>query len=158
MSVSFRGASQRPRALEVLERIALALGIGAAIWLAFGLTRATSFTINSAVTSLPACTSSALLYPGTPRCLTYTVTNPNAYPIKVTRLAVDRIMSSDPSSCPSSSLDLGKTQFSGSLTVPATGTSATSVPVNMRDNGNQDRCRGVIFSFTYDVTLLYRTP
>lgn len=151
-------ASQHPRALEVLKRIALALGIGAAIWLALGLTRATTFTITSSVTALPACTSSALLYPGVPRCLTYTVTNPNGYTIKVTRLAVDQVMSSAPSSCPASNLELRKTKFSGSLTVPATGANATSVPIKMRNDGNQDRCRGVSFSFTYDVTLLYRTP
>jgi len=126
--------------------------------LALGLTRPTGFTISSAVTSWPACTSSALFYPGVPRCLTYTVTNPNAYPIKVTRLGVDRVMSSAPSTCPYSNLDLHKTGFSGSLTVPATGTKATSVPISMRDSGNQDRCRGVTFSFTYDVTLVYRKP
>jgi hypothetical protein len=126
--------------------------------LVLGLTRPTSFTITSAVTSLPACTASALFYPGVPRCLTYTVTNPNPYPIKVTRLAVAGVLSSSPSSCPSSNLNLRKTKFSGSLTVPATGTSATSVPINMRDYGNQDRCRGVVFSFSYDVNLIYRTP
>jgi hypothetical protein len=158
MSVRIPSTSQRPRALEVVEGIALALGVGAAIWLALGLFSATSFTITSAVTSLPACRSTALLYPGVPRCLTYTVTNPNPYPIKVTRLGVDRVISSAPSSCPSANLDLRKTQFSGSLTVPATGATATSVPIDMGNNGNQDRCSGVILTFTYDVTLLYRTP
>jgi hypothetical protein len=148
---------QRP-ALDVGKKIALALGIGAAIWLALGLTRPTSFTVTSAVTALPACTAGALFYPGVPRCLTYTVTNPNAYPIKVTRLAIKRVLSSAPSSCPSSNLDLRNTNFSGSLTVPASGTEATSVPINMLDYGNQDRCRGVVFSFTYNITLLYRAP
>lgn len=150
--------NQQPRALGILERIALALGVGAAIWLALGLTRATSFTISSTVTSLPACRSSALFYPGVPRCLTYTVTNPNAYLIKITRLSLDRVVSSAASTCPASNLDLRKTNFSGALTVPATGAKATSVPINMRNQGNQDRCRGAVFRFTYTVTLLYRTP
>lgn len=146
------------RAWEVLKRIALALGIAAAIWLTLGFTRSVTFSVNSAVTSSPACTFSALFYPGVPRCLTYTVTNPNQFPIKVTQLEVDLVTSSAPSSCPSRNLDLRKTKFLGSLTVPATGTKATSVPINMLDNANQDRCQGVVFSFTYNVALTYRTP
>ena len=150
--------AQPASARQVLERFALALGVAALIWLTLGLTRSLTFDVSSAVTSSPACTSNALFYPGVPRCLTYTVTNPNEFPIKVTELGVDRVTSSAPSSCPSRNLDLRKTKFLGSLTVPATETKAAAVPINMLDNGNQDRCRGAVFSFTYNVALTYRAP
>jgi hypothetical protein len=151
-------AVPRARAWAVLKGIALGLGIAAVVWLTLGLARSVTFSISTAVTSSPACTSSALFYPGVPRCLTYTVTNPNEFPIKVTRLGVARVRSSAPSSCPSQNLDLRKTRFLGSLTVPATATRATSVPIKMLDDGNQDRCRGAVFSFTYNVALTYRAP
>lgn len=148
----------RARAWAFLKGIALGLGVAALVWLTLGLARSVTFSISTAVTSSPTCTSSALLYPGVPRCLTYTVTNPNEFPIEVTQLGIARVTSSAPSSCPSQNLDLGKSRFSGSLTVPATATRATSVPIKMLDEGNQNRCRGAVFSFTYNVALTYRAP
>jgi hypothetical protein len=155
--VSSRTERPQPSARSWLATVALALAVGAVVWLAVvGLTPSPTFEITSTITSSPGCTATALFYPGELRCLTYTVTNPNTFPIKVTSLGIAGATSSAPAACSSSNLDLRKTTFSGSLTVHGNGRNATSVPIELLDNGNQDGCEGVTFSFSYTVALTYR--
>src|SRR5664280_1587483 len=120
----------------------------------FALSSGTGFTITSTVTASPSCSVAARLYPGTPRCLTYTVHNSLKVPITVNSLSIAAVAA--PSTCPANDLDLSGTTFSGSLTVPATGTNSTSVPVSLTDTGtNQNLCQGASFNFTYSGTATY---
>jgi hypothetical protein len=118
------------------------------------LTAGTDFTITSTVTTSPGCTAVALLYPGIPRCLAYTVHNSLNVPINVNSLNISDVTA--PTACPVSNLDVSGTTFSGSLIVPATGTNTTSVPISLIDTAtNQDLCQGATFDFTYSGTATY---
>ena len=160
--MSFRTARPQPRAWGRLSIVALALGIGAAVWLTAGLTTdltaplPPTFTITSAITAYPGCSGATQrLYPGVQRCLTYTVSNPNTVPIDVTSLGISGVTSSAPSTCSVSPVAFSGGTYSGSLSVPASGTSATSVPIKWLDNGNQDGCEGATFNFAFTGTATY---
>ena len=121
------------------------------------LTAGTDFTITSTVTASTGCAVAALLYPGVPRCLTYTVHNPMAVPITVNSLSISNVTA--PTTCPVSNLDLSGTTFSGSRNEPATGINTTSLPISLIDTGtNQDLCQGASFDFTYAGTATYSGP
>jgi hypothetical protein len=161
--VRIRSELQQLRAGSRLHIVALALAIGAAVWLTAGLTgeltasASPTFTISSTITNSPGCTTTALLYPGVQRCLTYKVINPSVFPINVTSLGITGVTSSAPLTCtvsPTSAYFSGGA-FSGSLTVPASGSTTTSVPVEWLDNGNQDGCEGATFTFAYTGSANY---
>jgi hypothetical protein len=117
--------------------------------LGFNLTADTStFTITSNIYDSPACAgSTALLYPGTTRCMVFTVKNNLTAPIIVQNLSVS--VTSSPAGCPAS--DFSLPVFNGDVTVPAKGTAVTAgLPISLRDSGSsQDACQGRTISFAY---------
>ena len=117
--------------------------------LGFNLTaEASTFTITSNTYGEPACAgSTALLYPGTSRCMVFTVKNNLTAPIIVQDLSAS--VTSSPAGCPAS--DFSLPVFKGDVTVPARGTAVTAgLPISLRDNGsNQDACQGGTISFAY---------
>ncbi len=122
--------------------------------LGFDLTSgSSSFTITSSIYPSPACSgSTALLYPGTPRCMVFSVHNNLSVPISVGSItsALDTTdYPAPPPACAGTNLTLPT--YSGSLAVPANG-DATSpgVPIELNDNGsNQDTCQSSSYHFTY---------
>jgi hypothetical protein len=142
---------------------ALAFGISSSVLgpksaiaqhLGFDLTSgSSSFTITSSIYPSPACSgSTALLYPGTPRCMVFSVHNNLSVPISVGSItsALDTTdYPAPPPACAGTNLTLPA--YSGSFAVPANG-DATSpgVPVELNDNGsNQDTCQSSTYHFTY---------
>jgi hypothetical protein len=122
--------------------------------LGFDLTSgSSSFTITSSIYPSPACSgSTALLYPGTPRCMVFSVHNNLSVPISVGSItsALDTTDYPAPSpACAGSNLTLPT--YSGSLAVPANGdASSPGVPIELNDNGsNQDTCQSSTYHFTY---------
>lgn len=122
------------------------------------LAAGTDFTITSTVSALPGCTGSGLLFPGVDRCLTYHVHNNLAAPITVGTLAIASVAA--PAGCPASNLDLTRTTYTGSLTVPANGTaSAPGLRISLIDTtANQDACKNVTFNFVYTGGAGYALP
>ena len=117
--------------------------------LGFDLTSgASSFTITSSIYPSPACSgSTALLYPGTPRCMVFTVKNNLSVPISVQNISTT--VNSLPTGCPSSNFALPT--FTGPLAVSGGGSATTpGLPISLVDAGsNQDACQGATLSFVY---------
>ncbi|HUA94113.1 MAG TPA: hypothetical protein VMB82_01150 [Acidimicrobiales bacterium] len=108
-----------------------------------------NFSITSAVASTPSCTGAALLLPGAPDFLCYTVHNPFTQSITVTSMSVSSTTSSA-ASCPISNLDMASTAYSGTpaLVVAAHGAATVGEPISMvTSNTNQDACLGTTFTF-----------
>jgi hypothetical protein len=112
------------------------------------------FTISSTISSSNSAETPALLFPGVPRYLWYNISNPLQVPITVTSVGIKNVTS--PSGCPISNLDFSETTFSGSLNIPALGSSSVAVPISLNDTGqDQDSCEGTTFSFSYSGTAIY---
>jgi hypothetical protein len=112
------------------------------------LTANANFSITSAVASTPSCTGAALLLPGAPDYLCYTVHNPFTQSITVTSMSVSSTTSSV-ASCPASNLDMSSTAYPGipALVVGAHGASTVGEPISMvTSNTNQDACLGTTFT------------
>ena len=112
-----------------------------------------SFTITSTVYPSPACSgSTALVYPGTPRCVIFSVHNNLSVPISVQNItsALDTTdYPAPPAVCAGSYLTFPT--YSGSFTVPASGNaSSPGVTIELKDSGSsQDGCAGYTYHFTY---------
>jgi hypothetical protein len=112
------------------------------------------FTITSTISSSPTSQIAALLYPGSPRYLWYTVQNTASVAITVNSLSISGV--SAPFGCPSANLDLSLTTFSGSLVVPANQTNSVSVPISLINTSkNQDTCQNTTFDFAYSGSAAY---
>jgi len=148
---------------------ALAFGISSSVLgpksaiaqhLGFDLTSgSSSFTITSSIYPSPACSgSTALLYPGTPRCMVFSVHNNLSVPISVGSIT-SALETTDypapPPACTGTNLTLPT--YSGSFAVPANGDATSSgVPVELNDNGsNQDICETYTYHFTYTGSANY---
>lgn len=113
------------------------------------LTANVNFSITSSVAGSPSCTSVALLLPGAPDYLCYTVHNPFTQSITVTSMSVSSTTSSV-SGCPISNLDMSGTSYSGTpaLVVAAHGAATVGEPISMVTSAtNQDSCLGTVFNF-----------
>ena len=105
-----------------------------------------------------------VLYPGSPRCLRYKVTNPLNTTIWVTSLSVSSVTFSPATTntslpaCKAS--DFHTTPFapvsqSGYLQVPSGGTAYLGEPITLADDGNQDNCKNGSFNFTISGAAQY---
>jgi hypothetical protein len=147
---------------------ALALGVSSSVLgsrsvsqhLGFDLTSGTpSFTITSSIYPSPACSgSTALLYPGTARCMVFSVHNNLKAAISVQSIttALDTTnYPAPPADCAGTGLVLPT--FSGSFNVSGGG-DATSpgVPVELKDNGApQNDCENYSYNFVYTGSANY---
>lgn len=113
-----------------------------------------AFSISSTISSSAIGQISAVLDPGAPRYLRYTVKNPSDVAISVDSLSISGTTA--PSGCSIDNLNLGDTTFSGSLVVPALGTNSVSVPISLLDTStNQDSCENTAFDFIYSGSATY---
>lgn len=127
-----------------------------------GVVASGSFTITSALSDFPACTSPDALYPGGPKlCLTYTVQNNLNYMITVQSIA-PTVTSVNPTKCAASNLDLSGAALnvSGALNVPAMSSASTpatsGLEIGMFETGaDQDACQGASFTLTYTGQAIY---
>lgn len=118
----------------------------------------TDFTVTSAIKASPACSGgNVTLFPGLNRCLVYTVTNPLSDPVTVDSLTLSMDPAfSQPPSCPSSNLDLTNAGFSGSVVVPANGSTTVNASIKLSNTGsNQNACKNVTFHFLYSGHATY---
>ena len=126
------------------------------------LTAGEDFSIAGQLSSSPSpAITPAQFYPGTQRYLVLTVTNPQQVTITVNTLGVsvapDSTSTPLPADCPASDLDLSQASFTGALSVPPSGGTASAwLPVSLKDtHANQDGCEGATFYFDYTGTAQY---
>ncbi len=141
---------------------ALAFGVSSSVLgtksvaqrLGFDLTSgSSSFIITSSIYPSPACSgSTALLYPGTPRCIVFSVHNNLSVPISVGSITSSLDTTDYPAPPPAcAGTNLTLPTYSGSLAVPANGdASSPGASIELNDNGsNQDTCQSSTYHFTY---------
>ena len=116
--------------------------------IAHGQTNQPNFTITNTISSSATQQTPALLYPGVPRYLWYTAHNPLTVPITVRTLSISSV--TPPTGCPTVNLDYADTTFTGTLLVPAQGSSSVPVPISLFEtHKNQDSCEKTTFEFTF---------
>jgi Ca2+-binding RTX toxin-like protein len=123
----------------------------------FSLTASSNFAITSTISSSSSTQTPALLDPGAPRYLWYTVHNSLHVPITVTALSVPAV--NGPAGCPASNLDVSNTTFTGSLVVPAkvgsvAGTNTVAKPISL-SSAAPDSCKSVTFGLTFAGSATY---
>jgi hypothetical protein len=144
-------------ATVVLALLGTTLGHRASRASADPLEPGSGFLITTSISSSATSTDrDALLYPGAPRYLWYTVHNPTAQAITVTSLGVTDVQG--PPGCPTSNLDFDDLGLTGAFIVPA-GLSATVLaprPITLLNLPvNQDSCQGAAFTFSFTGTGWY---
>jgi hypothetical protein len=131
----------------------VAAGAAYAMWSANGTGSGTATARNAVGITVTAATGTADLYPGfSGGDLSFTLANPNPYPVTFTAMTPGTITSSNSGACAASNLTV--TSATGlSIVVPAgaTATSGTIVDVATLSSGALDGCQGI--SFTVPVTL-----
>lgn len=131
------------------------------------LTANVNFPVSGVIYSGPVssdptvgCSGGAdVLYPGTPRCLRYKVTNPLNVTISVTSLTITNVTFSPYTTntslppCQATDLDTSKAAFaptsaSGYLPVTSGSTAYVGEAISLKDDGNQTNCEQGTFGFT----------
>lgn len=158
----------RDRRLVALVAVPVVLGSGSAayaFWTAtgsgsatIGTTTVAPLTISAGSSALPA------LYPGRVVSFGFTVTNPNIYPVNLTRLTAVTVTSSDQVACPASTyIALPADVTAGvagsgyvlpaALSVPASSTAQGSLTnlITMTTSA-PDGCQGKTFTVTLSFT------
>ena len=139
--------------IAVLALVTLG-GIGSApkhVVLTAGNDFSITSTINTMTSPSPVACSAGLakLAPGVPVCITYTAHNPLSVPITVNSMSIASVVAA--AGCPATDLDLSKSSFAGSLSVPAhNGAASASAALSLLETGtDEDGCQGATFAFTY---------
>jgi Bacterial Ig-like domain (group 3)/RTX calcium-binding nonapeptide repeat (4 copies) len=126
----------------------------------FGLaSNPSTFTITSNIYTSPACGGApALLYPGTSRCVVFTVQNELDVPITIQSIttALDSSYPAPPAQCAPPAYFTLPT-FSGSAPVGADASAVLSgVPVELADSGSDQRtCENYTYHFVYTGAAQY---
>ena len=120
------------------------------------LTAGSGFLITSSIYASPACSGPTVdLYPGTTDCIVFNVHNNLTAPISVGSITMGLSNPNPPTGC--SATDLSLPTFTGTLSVPGSGSASTSgLPIMLKDDGNQSpQCENQTLNFTYSGTAQY---
>ncbi|MCA1844285.1 MAG: hypothetical protein LC792_14075 [Actinobacteria bacterium] len=131
----------------------VAAGTAYALWTANGSGSGSSKALSAQAITVTASTGAADLYPGfTGGDLSFTLSNPNPYPVTFTSLVPGSVSSSNTGACAASNVSVTN-PVTVNLSVAA---GATNVPFTVSDvvsmaSGALDGCQGI--TFTVPVTL-----
>lgn len=123
-------------------------GAAAALWSANGAGSGQARATTAQSVTVTAATATADLYPGfTGGDVSFTLTNPNPYPITFTSMTPGAVVSSNAGACPASNVTvIGATGLSLPVAASSTtGTQSISDVVTMVA-GAPDGCQGVTFA------------
>jgi hypothetical protein len=135
-------------AIALASAVLVASVAAACTSIAHGASNQATFTITNTISSSATQQTPALLYPGVQDFLWYTAHNPLKVPITVRTMDITSV--TPPPGCPVLNLDYASTTFTGTLVVPAQGSSAVSVPISLFETHvNQDSCEHKVFLFSF---------
>ena len=100
-------------------------GTAYALWSSTGTGSGRAATLSAQTLTVTAVTGTADLYPGASGKLSFTVTNPNPYPVTFTAMTPGTVTSSNQAQCPASNLTVATFAGGLSLAVAANATSPT---------------------------------
>jgi hypothetical protein len=129
-------------------------GLAWALWSANGSGSGQAKALTAQTITVGAATATADLYPGGPAgAVSFTLTNPNPYPVTLTSMTPGSITSSDPVNCPVTNvaavaktglaLNVGASATTGGLTIPGVMSMVAAAP---------DGCQGVTFTVSLSLT------
>jgi hypothetical protein len=134
---------------------ALSLGIAFATWTATGAGSGTARAATAVVSVVTGRNGTPDLYPGfTDGDVSFTVTNPNPYPVRYTSASFGTVTSSDPTNCPSANVTTDASVSGLTIDVPAgsTGTDASIPDVVNMSSSAPNACQGVNFTITLSLS------
>ncbi len=147
--------SWKRKSLLAVAALAVTLGgLAAALWSASGSGSGRARAAVAQSVTVSASTGTADLYPGfTGGDLSFTLTNPNSYPVTFTAMTAGAVTSSDPSGCPASNVTVANAT---GLTLPVAG-GATTGALSIADVVSMgaaapDGCQGVTFDVAVTLT------
>ncbi len=156
MSNNERTGSRRKRRIGVIAAVtALTAGGGVAwaLWSASGTGSGTSTALTAQAITVTAAAGPATLYPGAADGdITFTLTNPNPYPVQLTAMTPGAITSSNAGACPITNVSVASaTGLTINVAGGATSATQTIPDVVSMIAAAPDGCQGV--SFTIALTL-----
>jgi len=157
VSTMERTSSMRTRKIAAVAAItAVVAGGGAAfaLWSANGTGSGQATALTAQSITVTAAAGPATLYPGaTDGDVTFTLTNPNPYPVQLTAMTAGTITSSNPTNCPAVNVTVDAAiGLALNLAAGATsGTLAIADVVNMA-SAAPDGCQGVAFTIALTLT------
>lgn len=129
-------------------------GIAAALWSANGNGSGQAKALTAQTLTVTASTATADLYPGfSGGDVTFTITNPNPYPVSFSSMTPGAITSSDATNCPASNISVLSASGLG-LSVAANATSPAQAIANVVTMAGSapDGCQGVTFTIALTLT------
>jgi hypothetical protein len=127
--------------------LATLLGIAFAAWVAGGTGQGTAKAGVAQPLTVSGGTPTNLLYPGGTGDVAATITNPNAYPVRVTGISGNGAITSDKPGCDSPSHGVTFTNQSGAWDVPGKGNlGVVLVGAVTMSTDSPDACQGASFS------------
>ena len=140
--------------IGIITVLALGAGAAAALWSASGTGSGTARSVTAQTVTVTAATGGADLYPGfTGGDVSFTLTNPNPYPVTFTSMTPGAITSNSGSCAPSNISVAGATGLTLSVGAGATSTQSIADVVTM-NSGALDPCQGVTFTIALTLTGL----
>ncbi len=129
-------------------------GIAVALWSANGDGSGQAKALTAQTLTVTAATATADLYPGfSGGDVSFTITNPNPYPVSFASMTPGVITSSDPTNCPSTNISVLNASGLG-LLVGANATSGAQSIANVVSMAGSapDGCQGVTFTIALTLT------
>jgi hypothetical protein len=123
-------------------------GVAYAAWVASGTGTATAKATTAQQLTTEVATASADLYPGATGDLRLTISNPNGYPVRVTRVAPNGDVTGSGGTGVCAVPDVTFTEQTGlTLDVPATGSASFTLADSVQmGNNSDDGCQGATFT------------
>lgn len=148
-----RNRKKKIAAIAAATTMVMGGGVAWALWSASGSGSATATALTAQTITVNAVTGSASLYPGaSDGDLSFTLTNPNPYPVQFTSMTAGTVTSGNPSCAASNvtvlpatglTLNVGANSTSSTLTIPNVVSMASAAP---------DACQGVTFTIALTLT------
>lgn len=148
-----RKRTRKVAAVAAITAVVVGGGAAFALWSADGVGSGQATALTAQNITVTAAAGPATLYPGaTDGDVTFTLTNPNPYPVQFTAMTAGAVTSSDPTNCPASNVTVDPaTGLALNVAAGATsGTLSIADVVNMA-GAAPDGCQGV--TFTIALTL-----
>ena len=150
------GSMNRRNKIAAIGAAVTLIGGGAAFatWSAGGTGPSQARALTAQAITVTSATATADLFPGFSNGdLSFSLTNPNPYPVTLTAMTPGAVTSSNPTACPASNITVSAASgLSLAVGAGATATGQTIADVVSMANAAPDGCQGVTFTITLSLS------